>query len=126
MLIPNWRFSYDGLSKIDLIKEYCKSVTLNHAYTCTYNIGSFQNNVDYNFNQTDGFAQIRTDLINLSTDFPTQYLVRAVLINEQFAPLIGVDVALFKNSITTRFEYRKMRNLNLVLSNDQITGNAKR
>ena len=40
-LIPNWKISYDGLTRIPWVQKYFKSVTLNHAYQCTYNVAAY-------------------------------------------------------------------------------------
>ncbi|HCT70734.1 MAG TPA: hypothetical protein DF409_06530, partial [Bacteroidales bacterium] len=45
--IPNWRFSYTGLSKIPYFKKYLKNLTISHAYLSTYSIGNYVSNVDY-------------------------------------------------------------------------------
>src|SRR5690606_37712443 len=34
--IPNWRFKYSGLSKLQFFKQYFKNVSLDHAYRSTY------------------------------------------------------------------------------------------
>ena len=51
------------------------------------------------------------------------YDISDVSINEQFVPLIGVNVAL-KNSMTGKVEYRKSRNLVLNLSSTQLIESA--
>jgi cell surface protein SprA len=37
--IPNWRFTYTGLSKIEFLKKYFKQVNIGHAYRSTYAVG---------------------------------------------------------------------------------------
>ncbi len=40
-MMPNWRLSFDGLGRIGFIKRFMNSITINHAYRSSYNIGSF-------------------------------------------------------------------------------------
>ncbi|MDD4969298.1 MAG: cell surface protein SprA [Paludibacter sp.] len=124
-ILPNWRISYDGLSNIDWIKDRFKSVSLTHAYSCTYNIGSYSSystwtgmNGDYS-----AFGYI-SDVQNDKFAIPSsKYDISDVSLNEQFVPLIGVNVAL-KNSMTGKVEYRKSRNMVLNLSSSQLIESA--
>ena len=46
-ILPNWRVTYDGLSRIPAVKKVLKSLTLTHAYQCTYSVGSFSSYTDW-------------------------------------------------------------------------------
>ena len=48
------------------------------------------------------------------------YVISQVLISEQFAPLIGVNVRT-KNRVTANLQYKTKRDLSLNISNAQIT-----
>ena len=37
-LLPNWKITYDGLSKINALKKHFKSIVLSHSYRCTYTV----------------------------------------------------------------------------------------
>lgn len=103
----NWRITYNGLSKIAAIKEYASNVTLNHAYTSTYNVASFQNILaDSNTNSVTG-------------DVNPQYIIRQISITERFGPFCGIDIT-FINNITSRIEYKRDRTLNFSLTNGQL------
>jgi len=124
-VLPNWRISYDGLSNIDWIKERFKSVSLTHAYSCTYNIGSytsFQTWTGMNGdNSVFGYiSDVQQDKYAIPS---SKYSISDVSLNEQFVPLIGVNVAL-KNSMTGKVEYRKSRNMVLNLSSTQLIESA--
>ena len=110
-MMPNWRITFDGLSRIPLVKRYFKSININHAYTSTYNIGSYNNNL--NFTGED-------DNFDLVKDFLPIYEANSVSINEQFNPLINIDM-MWKNNFTTTFEIKRTRNLILSLANTQLT-----
>lgn len=116
-MMPNWRVTYGGLSKLEFFKKYFKSVTLNHAYRSTYSIGSYSTFQSFHSYMGDwGFV----DDVQTGVPVPSSmYDVSAVSINEQFSPLLGVDVT-FKNGITTKVEYKTTRILNLSLAANQI------
>ena len=119
-ILPNWRISYDGLSNIDWIKDRFKSVSLTHSYSCSYNIGSYTSYSTWVGMGTDNAFGYVSDVQDANRAIPSSsYNISDVSINEQFVPLIGVNVAL-KNSMTGKVEYRKSRNMVLNLSSTQL------
>jgi len=120
-ILPNWRISYDGLSNIDWIKDRFKSVSLTHAYSCSYNIGSYTSYSSWvGMSANDNTFGYVSDVQNEKNAVPSSsYNISDVSLNEQFIPLIGVNVAL-KNSMTGKVEYRKSRNMVLNLSSTQL------
>lgn len=117
--LPNWRISYSGLSKIPLLQGVFKTVTLNHSYKSTYNIGSFTSNVRYQEMIIAGEA-VPSAINENSGDFYPQYEFNNVTITEQFSPLLNIDMQ-FKNSLLSKLEMKKSRNLSLSFSNNQLT-----
>lgn len=111
MPLPNWRVSYDGLSKIGFIKKLFKRITFNHAYRSNLNISGFTTNLNYDENNA---------VVDLNGNVISQKQIMQVSITEQFSPLIGVDITL-KNDLMAKFEFKKDRNIGLSLSNSQIT-----
>jgi cell surface protein SprA len=114
---PNWRITYDGLSKIRFIQKYIRSFDLTHAYRSTYNIGSYVTNSEYD-NESE-LSSIRDDL---GINFLPKYQINSVTLQESFSPLGGANIT-WKNSLTTRIEYKKSRTLNLSLTNVQLIEN---
>jgi len=112
---PNWRVNFEGLSKIPFIRRYFKSINLSHAYTSTYDVGSYNTNLTYQEGD-DGFSLIR----DMADNYLPLYEANSISINEQFNPLINVDM-IWKNSFSTSFEIKRTRNLILSLSNAQLT-----
>lgn len=110
---PNWRLNYDGLTKIDFIKKYARSVSLTHSYTATYNIGNYLSNDT----TLEGQLSLARDMQN---NFIPRFDISSVSITEQFSPLVGVDLT-FINSLSAKVEIRKSRNILLSLSNNQLT-----
>jgi len=94
---PNWRITYDGLSRINLFKKYIKTFEISHAYNSTYQIGSFISN----------------------SSGAEKYQISSVTINEQLNPLIQFNIV-WANSLSTRAEVKKGRILNLSSANSQL------
>jgi cell surface protein SprA len=124
--LPNWRATYDGLSKIEAIKKYFKSFTLSHAYRSTYSVGGYQSNLlfideDANGNK-DGFTAIKETVSSITgnPNFLSQNAINTITISEQWSPLIKLDMTL-NNSILLTFEYKKDRNLSLGLTSRTVT-----
>jgi cell surface protein SprA len=115
---PNWRISYEGVvAQSDFLKRYMKTLSFNHSYRSSYNVGSFISNLDYNEKlYNDGFSYIRNTL----GDFVGPNDINSVSISEQFSPLINVDIT-WINDFETRAELKTSRNLALSFSNNQIT-----
>ncbi len=111
--IPNWRVTYNGLSKFDFLSEIFASFDINHGYNATYNVNGFNSLARYQ--ELNGFVNIR----DANGNFLPFYQFAQVTLFEQFVPLLGVDMRL-KNNMTANFEYRKSRSLSLSLSNSQL------
>ena len=120
-VLPNWRISYDGLSNIPWIKSHFKSVSLTHAYTCVYSIGSYTSFSSWVGANGDNSAYgYISDVQDASKAIPSMaYNISDVSLSEQFVPLIGVNVAM-KNSMTGKVEFRKQRTMVLNLSSTQL------
>jgi cell surface protein SprA len=112
--MPNWRVTYDGLSKIGLFKNILQSLSLSHGYRSIYSINSFTQNLLY-----EELNEMPSNSDTIGNFIPKYDLVMVTLY-EQLAPLIGIDMT-WKNSLQTRFEIRRDRTLTLAYSNLQIT-----
>jgi cell surface protein SprA len=113
--LPNWRATYDGLSKLPLINRAFKKFSLTHSYKSTFNISSFTTNLLYK-EDNEGDANAR----DITGNFIPELLISTVSISEQFSPLLGADMTL-NNNMLLRIEYKQDRNASLGLSNNQIT-----
>lgn len=116
-MLPNWKVTYSGLSKLNFFRQYFKSFNLNHAYRSTYSVGAFNTYQSFMGYMGDlGFIE------DVQTGNPvpsSMYDISTVSINEQFSPLFGVDMT-FKNNITAKVEYKTTRVLNLSMAANQI------
>lgn len=115
--LPNWNITYDGLSKINLVKKWFNSMVLTHNYRSTYTVSNITTNLLRTQELEDRPGRVPLDNAG---NLLSENLIGAVIISEQFAPFLGVNMKL-KNSMTLRLEYKKDRNVTLSLSNAQIT-----
>ncbi|MCG8700630.1 MAG: cell surface protein SprA, partial [Bacteroidales bacterium] len=118
-MLPNWRMNFNGLSRLDFVKEYAKAVNISHSYKSTYNIGNFVTNSAY-FEEVEQERGIRDLYKDNPEDYISKYMISNVSISEQLTPLIGIDIT-WINDLKTRFEIRRTRNLSLSLNNNQLT-----
>ena len=115
-LLPNWSLRYGGLSKIPWLADHFKSVNINHSYKSVLSIGSYSSYSSWTQLDGDMGYIVATD----GTRTPSSmYNIPTVSIQEQFSPLIGMDVTL-QNNMTVKVEYRTTRNLNLSMTSVQL------
>jgi len=99
----NWKLNYNGLSKIGKLKKVFSSVQIQHGYKSTLQVNSYNTDIFY-----DPGTPFKADEIN--ADYIARYEIPQVVINEQFSPLLGVDVKL-KNEMTFKVDFKKQRTL---------------
>ncbi len=111
--IPNWRITFNGLTKIKAIGKLFRSINITHGYRSMLSISSWTTNVDFN-------AANPNQTFQNSQNYITKYNVGIVSIMEQYSPLIGIDVTMH-NSMSAKIEYKKSRKLDLSFVNNQLT-----
>jgi cell surface protein SprA len=116
-MLPNWRLTFDGLTKIEFLKKYFRSININHSYRSSYTIGSFISNPFYMATEA---GYVDTAARDFNGNFLNEADIASVSISEQFSPLIALDMN-WVNSLTTRVELKKSRSLALSLANGQLT-----
>lgn len=114
-MMPNWRITFDGLSRFPFVQSVFRSINITHQYRSIYQIGSYTTNLKY-FGGDNGLSNIR----DLQKNFVQKYEINVVTVSEQFSPLINVDLN-WKNNLTSRFEWRKSRTVSLNLTSNQVT-----
>lgn len=119
--MPNWKIKYSGLTDIPWVKKRFKTVSLSHGYSSTYSVSSYQTNLFYKplDNPSEVSPESNPEYFDVNGNYLTKYQIQTVNISEQFNPLIKVDVTM-NNSLTTRFEISKDRQVSLSLNNNQI------
>lgn len=118
--LPNWRITYNGLTKIPFIAEVFSSVNLNHSYRSVYTITSFTSLLAYEQQSGAAYSRNVTRDVNNNLNFLPEYQMGFITLSEDFLPLIGLDMK-FKNNMTANFEFRKSRLLSLSLANSQMS-----
>jgi cell surface protein SprA len=113
-MMPNWRINFDGLSRFDVVQKVFRSVNIAHQYRSSYIVGSYTTNLFFD-DSDNGVSRIR----DLNSNYVPQYELNVVTINEQFSPLINIDLN-WKSNLTTRFEWKKNRTVTLNLANNQV------
>ena len=111
--LPNWNLTYNGLTNIPSIGKVFKTVNITHGYKSNYAINAWATNVYYDENNTIQTFE-NSDII-----IP-KYDMAQIVLNEQFMPLIGVDLGL-QNSMTVNLQFKKSRTLTLSFANNQLT-----
>ena len=114
---PNWRISYNGLSRVKGLDKIFTNFSLTHAYTATLGMNSFTSALLYQDVSRFGYPSFVDPVSNNYIPF---YLVPNITIQEQFAPLIGIDFSLV-NQLTGKFEYVKQRQLSMSLIDFQLS-----
>jgi cell surface protein SprA len=114
-IMPNWEVRFDGLGKIPALQKAVNSIVMSHSYRSTYSIGNFINNPFFIVDTING-VPIATDL---QGNFMVEHNINTVSINENFSPLFGMNMD-WKNSLTTRIEYKRSRTVAMNMANTQV------
>ncbi len=123
-VLPNWRMNYDGLSRLQWVKDNFRSISLTHAYTCRYSIGNYTSFSTWVAMDDNNNALGYVRDVQSNNPIPSSpYDISSVSLTEQFSPLIGIN-AVLKNSMTTTLKYGKQRTLALNLSSTQLIESA--
>lgn len=120
---PNWKVTYDGLIQLGNMKKWFKSFSINHAYQCTYNIGSYSSYM--NWAGENGDLGFTLNEMSGNPEPTSPFNISSVTITEKFSPLIGVNMTL-QNGMTINAEYRDSRTLGLNSSAGQIVETGSR
>ncbi|MVT11325.1 cell surface protein SprA [Chitinophaga sp. ysch24] len=114
--LPNWRVTYDGLSRLEPFSSLVQSLILTHAYVSNISMNSFNSTSTY----LDKWSLGNPSFIDtLSGNYVPYYTVPNITMMEQMSPLLGIDMTL-KNNLNMRIEYRTTRSLSLNLTDYQL------
>jgi cell surface protein SprA len=115
--IPNWRLTYNGLTRIPGMEKIFKSFTIGNAYTGRLTVGSFNSSLLFK----DPLGLSYPGFIDTATgNFVPYFAVPTITIDEQFAPLLSLNMQTV-NNIEANVEYSKSRQLSLSLTDYQMT-----
>ncbi len=116
---PNWRISYNGLSRVPGLDKIFTSFSLTHAYTASLGMNSFTSALLYQDVSRYGYPSF-IDTTAGNNNYIPYFLIPNLTIQEQFAPLIGANMT-FTNQLNLKFEYAKQRQLSLSLIDYQLS-----
>ena len=104
---PNWRLTYNGLSKLPWFKDIFKSVSITHGYKSTLTVNQFR--TEQLYVDEDPFSN---ENLNQNSNYYTRFDIPDISITEQFSPLFGIDLKTV-NDMTLRADFKKARNLRM-------------
>lgn len=114
---PNWRITYNGLSRIPGMEKIFTSFTITHGYNSTLSMNRFESALLFQ----DPFRINYPEFVDtLTGNFVPYFLMPNITISEQFAPMIDLDMQ-FTNQLNARFEFKKSRQLSLSLVDFQLS-----
>ncbi|MES2429645.1 MAG: cell surface protein SprA [Bacteroidota bacterium] len=114
---PNWKLDYSGLSRIKGLDKVFTNITISHGYNGNLSMNGFTSALFYQDINNFGYPSFYDPK---SDNFIPYFLVPNITIQEQFAPLGGIDV-MFTNQLQAKFEYSKQRLLSLSLIDFQLS-----
>jgi len=115
--MPNWKFTYTGLSKVPSVSKIFSNIIITHGYNTHLSMNSFSSALLY---QDPSRFSAPGFIDTVSGNFIPFFLVPNITINENFEPLIGFDVTTV-DQLNVKFEYRKSRILSLSLVDYQLS-----
>ncbi len=115
--MPNWRITYNGLSKLPFFRDIMNSMNITHAYTGTMSMNSFNTSLLYQ----DVYGLSAPSFIDsTSGNYVPFYQVPNLTMSEQLSPLLGFDMS-FKNNLTGTLKFNKSRTVSLNLLDYQVS-----
>ena len=114
---PNWHLSYSGLARLPGLNKVFTSFNITNAYTSTLSMNSFSSQLNY----SDPLGYGQPGFIDtLTGNYIPYFAVPNITIQEQFAPLLDIDMA-FVNLMTAKVGYSRSRQLSLSLIDFQLS-----
>ena len=118
-MLPNWTLHYTGLTRIPLLRERFRSISLRHTYRATYTVGGFSSLAGWQGEDTDQLGLRHLPASDGSGSGTTQlsyaFDIGSVAIQESFFPLIGVEMT-WNNGLGMSAQWRRSRGVVLNLS----------
>lgn len=117
MPMPNWKLTYNGLSKMPGLDKIFSSFSLTHGYKSTLTVNQFVTDLDF----ASTLATTGTDGKDInSQNYYSSFEIPNLVISESFNPLIGIDMR-FKNDLSLNFQYKTSRNLSMSFIDYQLS-----
>lgn len=114
---PNWKVDYSGLSRLKGLDKIFTNFTVSHGYNGNLSMNGFTSALLYQDVSQFGYPSFYD---TVSKNLVPYFLIPNITIQEQFTPMIGVDMT-FTNQLQAKFEYAKSRTLSLSLVDFQLS-----
>ncbi len=118
---PNWRATYNGLSRLKLFQEIFSNFSISHGYQSTFTINSYRTSLDFLATRLTPTGPLDT----VSFNFFPRIEIPDVVIAESFSPLIAVEAQLL-NGMAFNFDYRQSRTLALSVTSKLLSETRSR
>mgnify|MGYP001792013291 CR=1 FL=1 len=105
------------MSRVPGLEKIFTNFSLTHAYNASLGMNSFTSALLYEDVSRYGYPSF---IDTVSNNYIPFFLIPNITIQEQFAPLIGVDMT-FTNQLSLKFDYTKQRQLSLSLIDYQLS-----
>ncbi len=114
---PNWKLDYNGLSRIKGLDKIFTNFTISHGYNGSLSMNGFTSALLYRDESGYGYPSFYD---TISNNYIPYFLLPNITIQEQFAPIVGVDM-MFTNQFQFKIDYAKQRMLSLSLVDFQLS-----
>ena len=108
----NWRLTYNGLPKVGNLKKVFSSFSISHGYKSTLTVNSYNTDIFYDPN-----TPYVKDTLNFN--YIARFEIPQVVITENMAPLLGVEMKL-KNGMNMRLDFKRARTLSMSFIDYQL------
>jgi cell surface protein SprA len=126
--LPNWRIDFGGLANLKPFNKWFSSMTINHSYTSTFNVGNYTSSLLYGNDFGDQYLGLAMKGYKFGNKFEQDdpnklfapvFVMSTITLEQKFQPLIGINFVT-KSKITGRLEYNMERRAGLNLANSQV------
>lgn len=115
--MPNWKINFNGLSKVNGLKDKVSNIVLSHAYKGNLSMNSFNSNLLYTDLLGVGFPSF---IDSNSGNYVAFFQVPNITTTQNFSPIAGVEVQM-KSGLSFSFKYNRSKMMSLSMIDYQIS-----
>jgi cell surface protein SprA len=116
---PNWRLTYNGLSRIPGLDRIFTNFSITHGYNSNLSMNNYTSALLYADEFGYGYPSF-IDTSSKNNNFVPFFIVPNLTISERFSPLIGIDVQM-TNQLNFKVDYGRSRTISLSLIDFQVS-----
>ncbi|MCB0635968.1 MAG: cell surface protein SprA, partial [Lewinella sp.] len=114
---PNWRLTYNGLSRLPMFRDIFSSFNISHGYRSTFTINNYRTSFTYLASLSD---PENPGLDKVTYNYYPRIEIPDVLIQENFAPLLAIEVQT-QTGLSMNFDYKQSRALALSVTSKLLS-----